>query len=192
MPLEDILDALDKDGYEQEQDIKTRAKEQIKGILEQAEKDAEIIRKQSVGAMGKTITRETSKIISDARLQVRKQIIVAKEQLIDEVFVKADSALKKVRNSPEYPGILERLIRETVGHGQGDMAISVNPADNKLAAGILGKLGIACPLDTDIRCTGGLRATSADKRVCFDNTLESRLERAKQFTKSEITNILFG
>ncbi len=192
MPLQDIIGVLERYGTDEEDEVKARCDIQVSEILDLAEDEAKKIREQCLHSMEKTIKGDTSKLLTEAKLQVRKQVIKSKEDAIGDAFVRAGESLKGLRKTNKYEGILEELISEVVEHCPSDAIVSVDPVDQMLAQKILQAKGLSWEIKTDIQCSGGLKAISADGRVCFDNTLESRLEKAKLFIRPEVTSILFG
>jgi len=192
MPLQDIIGVLERYGTDEEDEVKARCDIQISEILELAEDEAKKIREQCLHAMEKTIKGDTSKVLTEAKLQVRKQVIKAKEDSIEESFKQAGENLKSLRKTAGYEKIMEELITEVVDHCPSDAVISVDPTDKTQAQKILDRKDLKWEIKTDITCSGGLKAVSADGRVCFDNTFESRLDKAKQFIRPDVTTILFG
>lgn len=191
MPLQDIIGVLERYGTEEEDEVKARCDIQIGEIIEIAEEEAKKIREQCLHAMEKTIKGDTSKLLTEAKLQVRKQVIKAKEDTIDDAFAQAGESLKGLRKTNRYERVMEELISEVVEHCPSDAIISVDPSDQALARKILDAKGLKWEINADISCSGGLKAVSSDGRVCFDNTFESRLNKAKLFIRPEVTGILF-
>jgi V/A-type H+-transporting ATPase subunit E len=192
MPLQDIIGVLERYGTDEEDEVKARCDIQISEILEIAGDDAKKIREQCLHSMEKTIKGDTSKVLTEAKLQVRKQVIKAKEDSIEDAFKKAGENLRGLRKTVKYEKIMEDLITEVVDHCPSDAVIRVDPADKALTQKIIDREGLKWEIKTDITCSGGLKAVSADGRVCFDNTFESRLDKAKQFIRPDVTTILFG
>lgn len=193
MPIEDILGVLDQHGVDEVKELQVQAELQASEIIERATREADEIRKRSVMSKMKAIGGESSRIVTEAKLKVRRQTIVAKDKMIDSVFEKAAEDLGTLRDSPEYPKVLKQLLDEILEFGLSkEFVVNVDPKDKRLASNIIKDLDIECQIDTNINCCGGAKATSLDGRINFNNTLESRLDRARQFIRPEVTKILFG
>lgn len=192
MPLEDILDALEADGREQEKELLETAKVQAKDIIQLAEREAEEIRKRAVATMQQSVEQEKGKLITDARMGVRKRLMVTKEKLVEEAFDEAGNILGTIRSAAGYPDILELLIKEALSSGHEGMVLSVCLEDENAVKEFVAMNQLGVGVENGLKSAGGIKASTVDKRICFDNTIECRLDRARRMIKPEVTSILFG
>ena len=70
--------------------------------------------------------------------------------------------------------------------------IHVDRRDLDLCTRTLVTLGIRCEALTDIESAGGLVVSSLDGLVMISNTVESRLERAREKKRLSVYAALFG
>ncbi len=70
--------------------------------------------------------------------------------------------------------------------------VHVDKQDENLIKGILSDLNSSGKVKTDLQTAGGLVVSTPDGSVNISNTIESRLERAKEQKKLQIYTALFG
>jgi len=51
---------------------------------------------------------------------------------------------------------------------------------------------VQCNIQSDIESIGGLCVSSSDEKITVLNTIESRVERARELLKQEIFGVLYG
>jgi V/A-type H+-transporting ATPase subunit E len=73
-----------------------------------------------------------------------------------------------------------------------EVTVHIDPRDEPLCREILSEIQRNCKVVTDLTTPGGMNATTAGERLMVFNTLESRLQRAKELMKSEIMSTLYG
>jgi len=192
MALDDILRAIEEEGEARCKEILDNAKAEAAEILKNAKEEAKSVIEEYVSRAEATMYGEKTRILSDAKLYVKKQVIQAKEEHIEDAFDNVASELEAMRKRPEYARYFRRLLDETAANAEGNLIISVDRRDEKVARDAVAAAGLDCELRTDISTLGGLKAITADGRIVLTNTIDSRLERAKQFLKPEVATKLFG
>jgi V/A-type H+-transporting ATPase subunit E len=192
MALDDMLRAIEEEGEARCKDILDTAQAEAAEILKNAKEEAKRTREEYVTRAEATMYGEKTRILSDAKLYVKKQVIQAKEKHIEDAFDNVAGELEAMRKRPEYASYFRRLLDETAANAEGNLVISVDRRDEKVARDAVAAAGLDCELRTDISTLGGLKAITADGRIVLTNTIDSRLERAKQFLKPEVATKLFG
>jgi vacuolar-type H+-ATPase subunit E/Vma4 len=117
----------------------------------------------------------------------------AKEDLFQQVF---DQAARRVASARDHPGY-RLLLKKIAGEAMEDLPaeeirVHIDPRDEALCREVLREMKRNCEVVTDLTTMGGLNATTADERFMIFNTLESRLERARELMKSEIMSTLYA
>jgi len=192
MRLKEMWRALNAEAKKQRELILERARRDASYIIKEAEKEAERIRDRGRAEVKSMLEGERGKMLNEARLYLGCELRKTREKLVDEVFVSAKKRLELLRESADYPRILKHLIEEVATEGSGgNFAVSVDKRDEALAREILDKMGKHYTLNTDISTAGGVRVTTGKGRIILTNTFETRLERASEFLRGEIANILF-
>lgn len=192
MALDDMLRAIEEEGEVRCKEILDNAEAEAAEILKNAKEEAKRVREEYVTRAEATMYGEKIRILSDAKLYVKKQVIQAKEKHIEDAFDSVAGEFEAMRTRPEYASYFRRLLDETAANAEGDLVISVDRRDEKVARDAVAAAGLDCELRTDISTLGGLKAITADGRIVLTNTIDSRLERAKQFLKPEVATKLFG
>ena len=193
MPYEDLLAAVRANAQERMKEIRERAEAEALKIRRDAEERAKGIRSASLEEAGRAVQLEKSKLISRVGAEKRMAFARAKEDLFQQVF---DQAARRMASARDHQGYRE-LLKNMVGEAMEDLPaegirVHIDPRDGPLLREILGEMKRNCEVIPDLTTTGGLNATTADERLMFFNTLESRLVRAKELMKSEIMSTLYG
>jgi len=127
------------------------------------------------------------------REEVKTAITREKERLFSEAFALAMDGLTGIRSSPGYQDIFSRLVRDAAGEiPEPDPVIHIDPRDRDVCREILETAGLNGSIAEDIETLGGARVTTRDGRITVDNTLESRLVRAKDIHALRIYHALTG
>jgi V/A-type H+-transporting ATPase subunit E len=191
MSIEDILQALDDQCHQECQEIFNRADSEAKQILDKAQADAENIRRARLDKVEAEARGETISILYTARLKSKNEIIQAKEKVAEEALEAAEKRLQQLRSEDDYSATLEGLIKEGLFRISGKVLVHVDPADRELADSVLRESGLDFELLTDVETVGGAVVSDADGRVKIINTVEERLNRAREKLRMEVSGILF-
>ena len=193
MPYEDLITAVKTSAQERIREIQERAQVEAEKIRKEAEERAQGIRSGFVEEAARGTQLERSKLISKAGAEKRMALARVKDDLFQQAFQRAAGQMASARNHPGYRESFKRIVREALEElPSKEVRMHIDPRDEALLREILGELQRNCEVVTDITTLGGLNATSADERLMVFNTLESRLERAKELMKPEIMSLLYG
>ncbi len=191
MSIEDILQALDDQCRQECQEIFSRAEAEAKQILDKAEVEADAIRQARLDKVKAEARSETTSMLYTARLKSKNTIISIKEQVAEKALASADEDLQGLRSRQDYPAILEEMIGEGLTRISGKVLVHVDPADKEVAEAVMKKLAIDHELHTDVQTAGGAMVSDADGRVRIINTVEERLNRAREKLRMYVSGILF-
>ncbi len=180
---EKILLETESEAKKTLQIAKTQADETYSTIIDQAKDKAEAARR---------------KIASLTEVEIRNQILHAKEKQVDDAFEKAKSMLIDFTESPKYQAYLLKLIEaETKKVDTKNLILTVNPRDKtwltqqKLGK-ITKKLGLNLKLsDQTSDFIGGCKIQTEDGKLTIDSTIDTRLNEARATLRNEIAKILF-
>lgn len=192
MALDEMLRALEEDSKKECEEIMARAKQNAERIVAEAKEDAKRVKQDEIAKVISGLEGERERVLNETRLAIKKEAIRAKEEVIQEVFSEVDNRLEKVRESPDYSGIFESLALETLEGIEGRIKVEVDQKDLALAKSILETKKLDYWLEASPASSSGFKVTSEDGRITITNTLNSRLEKASQFLRSEIAKALFG
>lgn len=168
---------------------KINAQNEEKGILENAHKEAGIRQQQ---------------IISDAKLNSKRRVLEAREDLMEETFQKAIEELKQIASgeSGNYINSLVKLTEEaSIEIGGGTLTIFVKDDDIKKIEPSLSNLEKVISEATGNETTlsiggttdtiGGVIVKTADGNIEVDNTIEAKMERFRGMLRLEVAKVLF-
>jgi V/A-type H+-transporting ATPase subunit E len=151
--------------------------------------------------MAEAVTKTSSekkKIDTKADVDVRNQILVAKDALMQSTFEKAQSRLNEVVNEEKYKKFLLKLIEESANKiGSGKLIVIISSRDKlwltqKNIDIISKRLHVDLALaDETTPSIGGCKIQTIDGRIIYDSTFENRIEQLKPALRPELAKILF-
>lgn len=193
MAYENLLKSVEESAQEREHEIREKARIAIEEISKDAKNQEAMIQQALLDEAVKSALIEKNKFIYLTKNENKKKLIAAKETIFLEAFGGAQEKLALLRDTADYPAIFKKLTMEAVGTLGGEkFRIHVDKRDEALIRKILAEMNMPGEVYTDVTCAGGLVASTLDESVKISNTLESRLERAKEQKKLEVYAVLFG
>lgn len=149
--FQEVLKGLEEEGELLRKDILRKANEERKTIIDEANREALLIKKEAIERETATLKSEVTKILNAACFDLNRELMKTKEDLCDQVFNKVEEKLKEIKDTPEYRKIMKALIREALDQLPVGYALRV-PNEEVLAIELLNKLGVARELgEEDIK-----------------------------------------
>lgn len=152
-------------------------------ILENAKKQAENLKRQIIGS---------------SRLTARNNQLILIEESVGNVFEMLRARMATLHKEQNY----EQLIRQAIidSHkeiGNNDIVIECNVTDLDLVRSVVKDINkdrgtMIKVADIAIDIIGGIRASSADGSLTYDDSMDSRIERLKPLIRKNIVQILRG
>jgi vacuolar-type H+-ATPase subunit E/Vma4 len=193
MPYEDLISAVKAGAQERIKEIQDRAQAEAQKIRKDAEERTQSTRSAYLDEAARGVKLEKSKLISKAGADKRMALARLKDDLFQQVFARAAQQMALARNHPAYRESFKKMVHETMEELAGEeVTVHIDSRDEPLCREILKEIQRNCGVVTDLTTLGGLNATTAGERLMVFNTLESRLQRAKELMKSEIMSTLYG
>lgn len=187
MNLDEMLNALEAEAKENGDIILAEAKAQANEILSEAKAKGEKLAANSFDRAVQRAKLERAKILSAAQFDVKKEVLIAKEKVVEELFTKVEAEAKQEFENNE--SLLKILADEAISKFEGQkVKVYVNNTSKDLAEKVLNGQQIEGTLNT----IGGLKVTSENGRISVDNTVEGRLRKIRQVFEPEIIKTLFG
>jgi vacuolar-type H+-ATPase subunit E/Vma4 len=190
MAIEDIFTALEEQGEQESREATAAAREQAKGIKEDAEAQAKTIRDSRVEAAVAHANLTSARAVNSARLEGRRMVAGVKERAIVQSFDEALADLAAVRGTAGYPALFRALAEEAVANLDGEVVLRVDPKDAALAADFLKFSGLKGSVDATATTSGGLTVVAHEGNMLRRNTLEDRLAKYRALGQSEIAEVL--
>ena len=142
------------------------------------------------------VDSDQRKILGGAEVAARNKSLQLVEQTINRVFDTTLSNFEKKASGRDYDKALKRFLEESVvALGSDNVRVEANSRDlqsvKKLARRIGQERQVEIRVETKaIKCIGGIRASSTDGSMIFDNTIEARLSRWKPLLRKRIAELI--
>ena len=176
------IDSALKHSLKNLESSKSNLQAEYDNIIEASNKQAENLKRQIIGS---------------STLSARNKELVIIESAIDEIFNKAREKLAKSNNEKNYEKLLNNLIADSAGKLGSEIIIQCNKTDLKLVKKIASDISTDKKMkitvsDEVLDIIGGIKATSLDRTMTLDNTLDSSIESLKPLIRKEIVQLLRG
>jgi vacuolar-type H+-ATPase subunit E/Vma4 len=194
LALNDILKALEDKAEARVVAIEKEAGLRVQEILAEVEKEAARTQRVRLKKVEDQIRSEATGIVYSAQLKAKNKLIKAQEETVDEAFQKAEAKIATLDKQQDYPQILEVLLDECLDFfPEGEVLVEVRPQDRAIVeAALSGRNRAFRVSDTPLEASGGLVVSSPDGLIVVSNTFESRLGKARDHLRLEISKALFG
>jgi V/A-type H+-transporting ATPase subunit E len=193
MAYENLLKSVEESAQERERELKEKARSAVQIISEETKNQAAAIQQSLLEEAKKASAVEKNKLIYLTKGENKEKLIKTKERVFSTAFSEAEQRLSQIRKDPRYPAILKNLVREAVGTLEGEkVLVHIDKQDEQLIKGILSDMKSSGLVIADLQCAGGLVVSTPNESVKISNTIESRLERAKEQKKLQIYAVLYG
>jgi len=186
--VEPLIRAMRERAATEQAEIERTAESQIEVTLSAARREAQRIKGAALALVEREVTTLVQSRLAIARLQSGAERSHAKQELVAEVFSKAQSIIE-VMTGAAYEDSLRRLLREAIAV-QPKGTVFVRREDTPVAQGMLegsdfSVTGIDAEPGTVI-----VEAPTGGRRV--DNSVSVRLQRGKSVLSAEVGVMLFG
>lgn len=128
MPIKDIKEKILEESLEEKERIIHAAKENIKKMINQSQREIDALKKGILEQYEQEAELKEKKIITEARLDSRKNILFEKQSIIDEIFREASKRILDL-DKEKYLKLMEKLILSNLE--QGDETIYTGSQDHK-------------------------------------------------------------
>jgi V/A-type H+-transporting ATPase subunit E len=190
---EDLLKSVEESAREKELELRNREATAVEEIRARARKQAGGIRQACLDEAKKSITTERNKLLYLTKAESKELLIKVRENAFERAYSEVEVRLKDLRSDPKYPAVFENLLKEAAG-AMGDevFIVHIDPRDEALCKKTISLLNRSSEIRTDLVTEGGVVLSLPDNSVVISNTVESRLQRAKELKRKEIHAILTG
>jgi V/A-type H+-transporting ATPase subunit E len=170
--IESGIDSALSDSHQTLDSAIPKLEQEYDKIIADGKKEADKIEKQLIGG---------------ADIEARNKQLLALEESIDKVFVKALGQIANTDRSGDYANLIKSLLDESTRIlGTSEVIVSTNSKDRDVVQSALsGYSGSELSPDT-IECIGGVIIKSKDGAMTFDNTLDAKIKRLKPLIRKEI------
>ena len=130
MALEDILKKIRSDAEKKRAEIREAALISARRREEEQKKRGESLKEDTLAKFRQEADRERERIVVNARIQFKKEILSVKQQFISEVFLSGLDGIKKSKK--EYQAFLEKILSR---FARGDEEVILSSRDRENFSG---------------------------------------------------------
>ena len=146
--------------------------EEYEKIMSDGKKEADKIAKQIVGS---------------ADLATRNKALLLVQESADKVLEKAKEKIQNMDRNSEYSSLITKLLTEaTEALNTSEVIVFTNSKDKEVVQSAVSSLSGAEMSNDTIDCMGGVKVTSKDGSMSFDNTIDARIELLKPLIRKDI------
>lgn len=184
------------------QEIIEKAKKDAAAIIDAAQAEAKAIMKaaekqmQNYGRLvdedaGRSVEQMKKRELASAELEMQKQALAAKNELIENIFLQTKIKLGQLsdkRREAHVKALLDRAKKE-----MNVASVQCNSRDARFLEGSPGNgSGGRLKVIKNDSISGGIVAESPDRKLKIDYSYEAVLEQAKSKVLSDVAKLLFG
>ena len=146
--------------------------EEYEKIISDGKKEADKIEKQIVGS---------------ADLEARNKSLLIVQESAEKVLEKAKEKITNMDRNSEYSNLITKLLTEaTSALNTSDVIVYTNSKDKDVVQSAVSNISGAELSNDPIDCMGGVKVTSKDGSMSFDNTIDARIELLKPLIRKDI------
>jgi len=187
MPLEAVIEEIQKIGEEEIRKIKEEAKNEAEKIISDAKAEAEEILRKAKEEAEKEAERYKKQEISSVNLEMKRLLLNKKKEILEEVIKIVEDRIRKMDPDTKRK-LLENLIKS---NADGEMVVYSNKDDEPLVREIISGMS-NLKYGGNIDCLGGVILESIDGEVRINLTFDELLKQLYDQKMSEVSKILFG
>jgi V/A-type H+-transporting ATPase subunit E len=189
----ELIAILEREAAAEIERVLSDARAEAERVLQEARQQAEAELAAARARLQAERATAEMRARSAAALRASALILQAKDQALAEVFGRARAELDRLtQDRARYGALLAGLVREAAAAMGGRVVVQVHPRDVDQARRAIRDLGLDAEVQPAQDVTGGVRVVAADGRFVVENTLASRLERARAALAPEIAAVLWG
>ncbi len=193
MAYETLIKEVEECSVEEIRKVTDKADKTVLEIRDEAEEKVTMVKEQHQANIKKLLEIEKIKLLYDARAQNKIKTINEKRKIFQRAFLKAQEYLADIRDTDGYEVLFSKLVHEVFHTLKEEQPkLHVDKRDEELCRKISAGLPGNCEIIPDLDCAGGLNISTADGRIIVSNTIESRLDNAREVLKLEIFSTLYG
>lgn len=161
--------------------VEEETQEQVEAIQRETDEEIAALRREANEQIAREVERQRRRVLEEARFKALQIEGSARERLVSRVLEAVGEKLGEARAEPEYGEILSSLTQQAIEAVHMEpMVVHGDRRDEELLEGLKSEHGLA-DIIFDLETWGGVVAEGGNRKaVTVDNTLESRLEQARE------------
>ncbi|MFH1716619.1 MAG: V-type ATP synthase subunit E [Planctomycetota bacterium] len=187
-----LLAAIKEMADAEKAEIRAQAEQEIAKISERTEAQIEQFRDKALARLEGQLRMESECIVGRAELEIRDRLINEKNEVLREVFELASRQIAALDDAEKNQDILKRLVREAIGRiNCEDLRLRISRTDLSLWESLKGYFPGSIPVVLCDGPKGTVIVETNDGSRSIDNSIETRLEMAREVMKLELVELLF-
>jgi vacuolar-type H+-ATPase subunit E/Vma4 len=191
------------------QAILGEAKAETEDLHKRAQEQAELIRLRAREAASRETTaildqakeefrRMRGQKVATAQMKARSLELEHREQWLEKAFEAAAKRLQEIPRRKEYGAIAAQLVRQAILQLKAPAVelrmdeVTRGAISKEVLADLARETGSKLSIGKSLDSGTGVFAVTADGRLHFDNTLETRLRRIQGAIRSSVHRVLLG
>ncbi|MBI2581212.1 hypothetical protein HYV85_05420 [Candidatus Woesearchaeota archaeon] len=192
MGLENVKREILEKARKEAAEITSAAQAEAKAIMRAAEKQMQNYEQLIDEDVDRSVEQMRRRELASAELELQKQVLAAKNELIEDVFSQATRKLGQLgdkRREAHVKALLD-LVRKEMNVA----VVQCNSRDARFLEGSTGNDGSGGKLKVikNDSISGGIVAESPDRKLKVDYGYESVLGQTKSKVLSDVARLLFG
>jgi len=193
MTYDDLIRSMEVNAEKRISAILNKAGQEAEEIIRTAKAEAETIKSSCLENAKKSVEIERNQLIYNVNSETKMSIIKEKDAAVQRAFDEAEKSLIDFRDRRTYHVYFKLMVQEAVGELEGEkVRFHIDKRDENLCQQVLAELSLNSEVITDLTSAGGLIVSTRDEKVVVSNTIESRLNNARELLKREIFSTLYG
>lgn len=193
MAYENLIGSMEVSAEKRINETLNKARQDAEEIKRTAEAEAETIKSSHFENAQKSVEIERNQLIYRVKAETKMRIIKEKDAVIQRAFAEAKKSLSDFRDRGTYKEYFKNMTHEALRELEGQkVRFHIDKRDENLCKQILAELNENSEIITDLTSAGGLNVSTRDEKVVVFNTIESRLNTARELLQREIFSTLYG
>ncbi len=164
----------------------------LEQIAQRVEKETRILEAEASRRLEQNLRVEGDRIEGRLLQERRRGLLGVRREWLERAFAGAEGRIAELCSGQSYPRALRSLVAEALEAIGGAGELEVAQGDVELARTLLQELAPGCAVRGEGEEAGTVRVSSPDAMRRVDNSLGSRLLRARLAMEPEICRLLFG
>jgi len=161
-------------------------------IAQRIEKETRSLEAEASRGLEQNLRVERDRIEGRMLQERRRGMLAVRREWLERAFAGAERRIAELCAGQSYPRALRSLVVEALEAIGGAGELEVARRDVELARTLLRELAPGCAVRGEGEEAGTVRVSSPDGLRRVDNSLASRLRRARLAMEPEICRLLFG
>ncbi len=173
-------------------DIRAQAEQEIAKISERTEAQVKQLRDKALAQLENQVRTESECIVGRAKLEIRDRLVQEKNEALEEVFDLASKQMAAMDDSKTHKEIFKRLVQEAIGRiNSKDVRLRIAKTDLALWESLKADFPSSISVELCDGPKGTVIVETRDGSQSIDNSIETRLEMAREVMRLELVQLLF-